>query len=103
MQILELREYDTPIDYKYSQPSFFKAILPLGYFITKLTMPRRYLASYALGCTKCSLSTYLNNTFCRIGLTPKMIVDEIVVVTKQVSSSVEPLLWPVHVLYIFCL
>ncbi|XP_030555401.1 cilia- and flagella-associated protein 61 isoform X1 [Drosophila novamexicana] len=83
MQILELREYDTPIDYKYSQPSFFKAILPLGYFITKLTMPRRYLASYALGCTKCSLSTYLNNTFCRIGLTPKMIVDEIVVVTKQ--------------------
>ncbi|EDW02631.1 cilia- and flagella-associated protein 61 [Drosophila grimshawi] len=83
MHILKLNASDTFFEDKYSQPTFFKALLPLGYFIFKVTMPCRYLASKIIGCSSYTLTSYHKNTFCRIGLTSKMIVDEIVIVTKE--------------------
>ncbi|ALC42280.1 CG30275, partial [Drosophila busckii] len=83
MYILGLADSDTPFEYKYSQPAFFQALLPLDYIITKVTMPRRYLATHFTSCFNCAMTTYWQNNFCRIGLTPKKIVDEIVVVSKQ--------------------
>ncbi|XP_017054423.1 cilia- and flagella-associated protein 61 isoform X2 [Drosophila ficusphila] len=67
---------------RFSEPLLFQAILPLRYFITKVTMPRRYLNSELPVMGICSLTTYKDNTFCRVGLSTRMMVDEIVVVTK---------------------
>ncbi|KAM8711239.1 hypothetical protein ACLKA7_000387 [Drosophila subpalustris] len=86
MHILGLRQSEKPYQEKYLQPAFYRALLPMDYFITKVTMPCRYLASCIVSCTKCSLTTYYDNTFCRIGLSPKMMVEEIVVVTKDTTS-----------------
>ncbi|XP_017959932.1 cilia- and flagella-associated protein 61 [Drosophila navojoa] len=85
MHILCISTNDPNFEYKYSQCTFFTALLPLDYYITKLTMPRRYMASFVhMPCQKCTMTTYNeDNTFCRIGLNHKMIVDEIVIVTKH--------------------
>jgi len=47
-------------------------------------MPRRYLLSQVPVIKNCNLTTYKNKTFCRVGLSTRMMVDEIVVVTKKV-------------------
>ncbi|XP_034480066.1 cilia- and flagella-associated protein 61 [Drosophila innubila] len=86
MHIMGLRQSEKPFQEKYLQPAFYRALLPLDYFITKVTMPCRYLASCTVGCGKCTLTTYNDHTFCRIGLSSKMMVDEIVIVTKDSSS-----------------
>ncbi|XP_034109209.1 cilia- and flagella-associated protein 61 isoform X1 [Drosophila albomicans] len=86
MHIMGLRESEKPYEEKYMYPAFFRATLPMDYYITKVTMPCRYLSSCVVNCMNCSLTTYYHNTFCRIGLSQKMIVDEIVVVTKRSSS-----------------
>lgn len=80
-----LRPYGPKFEYRYSKPSFYQGLLPLGYFITKVTVPRRYLASYVIPCNWCPLTTYHDEKFCRIVLSPKKMVEEIVVVTKKVS------------------
>ncbi|EDV37603.1 uncharacterized protein Dana_GF13533 [Drosophila ananassae] len=68
---------------RYSQPLHFQAMLPMNYFITKVVMPRRYLNNQLPSSMSCSMTTYKNNIFCRVGLSMSMVVDEIVVVTKQ--------------------
>jgi len=60
----------------------------MRYFITKVTMPRRYLQSHLNATENCNMTTYKNYTFCRVGLSTHMMVDEIVVVTKLVKSPV---------------
>lgn len=80
-----LRPYDKPFEYRYSKPTYYQGLLPLDYYVTKLTMPRRYIASYVVPCTWCPLTTYHDKTFCRLVMSPKNIVEEIVVVTKNVS------------------
>lgn len=80
-----LRPYDKTFEYRYSKPTYYQGLLPLDYYVTKLTMPRRYLASYVLPCIWCPLTTYHDKTFCRLVMSPKNIVEEIVVVTKNVS------------------
>lgn len=70
---------------RYSVPLHFQAMLPMNYFITKVVMPRRYLNSQLPSSMSCSMTTYKNNTFCRVGLSMNMVVDEIVVVTKKVG------------------
>nr|XP_044251728.1 cilia- and flagella-associated protein 61 isoform X1 [Drosophila takahashii] len=68
---------------RFSEPLLFQAILPMRYFITKITMPRRYLQSHLNVMANCNLTTYKNKTFCRVGLSTHMLVEEIVVVTKM--------------------
>ncbi|XP_017077747.1 cilia- and flagella-associated protein 61 isoform X2 [Drosophila eugracilis] len=68
---------------RFKEPVLFQAILPLRYFITKVTMPRRYLRTQLPVTEVCNLTTYKNKTFCRVGLSTQMLVDEIVVVTKE--------------------
>ncbi|XP_050743585.1 cilia- and flagella-associated protein 61 isoform X2 [Drosophila biarmipes] len=68
---------------RFSEPQLFQAILPLRYFITKVTMPRRYLQSHLNVTENCNMTTYKDNTFCRVALSTHKIVDEIVVVTKM--------------------
>ncbi|KAH8305921.1 hypothetical protein KR018_004134 [Drosophila ironensis] len=72
-------------DLRYELPYHFQAMLPLNYFITKVVLPVRYLSIQPVGSLKCSLTTYKNQTFCRVGLNNSMLVDEIVVVTKKVG------------------
>ncbi|XP_052841054.1 cilia- and flagella-associated protein 61 isoform X2 [Drosophila gunungcola] len=86
---------DIDFEDRYSEPLLFQAILPLRYFITKVTMPRRYLNSHLPVMETCNLTTYKKNTFCRVGLSRHMMVDEIVVVTKNVMLFGLPaaLLW----------
>ncbi|KAH8402349.1 hypothetical protein KR009_011514 [Drosophila setifemur] len=68
---------------RYAEPLHFQGMLPLNYFITKVIMPRRYLTTQLLSQLSCNLTTYKGNTFCRVGLSSHMVVEEIVVVTKQ--------------------
>lgn len=82
-----LRPYGKKFEYRYSKPTYYQGLLPLDYYVTKLTMPRRYLASYVVPCSWCPLSTYHDKTFCRIVMSPKNMVEEIVVVTKTVSVN----------------
>ncbi|KAH8284805.1 hypothetical protein KR054_001226, partial [Drosophila jambulina] len=70
---------------RFSEPVYFQASLPLNYFITKITLPRRFIASQVSLSHAWSKTTYKDNTFCRVGLSHTMVVDEIVVVTKLVS------------------
>ncbi|KAH8370674.1 hypothetical protein KR093_004626 [Drosophila rubida] len=86
IHIMGFRVPNKPIDEKYSCPAFFRAKLPMNHYITKVTMPRRYLFSCVVRCKNCTLTTYHQNTFCRISLSQKMIVDEIVVVMKNATS-----------------
>ncbi|EDW56825.1 GM15944 [Drosophila sechellia] len=74
---------DKNFEDRFAEPMLFQAILPLRYFITKVTMPRRYLLSQLPVIVNCNLTTYKNKTFCRVGLSTRMMVDEIVVVTKK--------------------
>lgn len=75
---------------RYSEPVHFQAILPLGYFITKMTMPRRYLSAQLPMTPGCYMTTYKDSTFCRVGLSSSLVVDEIVVVTKLVCVLKAP-------------
>ncbi|KAH8327104.1 hypothetical protein KR074_002746, partial [Drosophila pseudoananassae] len=68
---------------RYNLPLHFQAMLPMNYFITKVVMPRRYLSCQLPSSMGCTMTTYKNNIFCRVGLSMNMIVDEIVVVTKK--------------------
>ncbi|XP_001360498.2 cilia- and flagella-associated protein 61 isoform X1 [Drosophila pseudoobscura] len=83
MHILNLTPKPDNFEYKYSEPLFFQALLPLNYVITKVTMPRRYLASQLPPEFACNLTTYKDNTFCRVCLAHTMLVDEIVVVSNK--------------------
>lgn len=87
LHFMGLRPYGAKFEYRYSKPSYFHALLPLGYNITKVTMPRRFLASYVLPCIACPLTTYHEDNFCRIVLSPKQMVEEIVLVSKNVSLT----------------
>ncbi|SPP72843.1 cilia- and flagella-associated protein 61 [Drosophila guanche] len=86
MHILELTPKQPDFEHKYAEPLFFQAMLPLGYVITKVTMPRRFLVSQLPPEYTCNLTTYRSSTFCRVALAPNMLVDEIVVVTKKVAQ-----------------
>ncbi|XP_017024545.1 cilia- and flagella-associated protein 61 isoform X1 [Drosophila kikkawai] len=66
---------------RFSEPLHFQARLPLNYFITKITLPRRFLASTS-STFAYKMTTYKDNTFCRVVLSQTMVVEEIVVVTK---------------------
>ncbi|KAH8253481.1 hypothetical protein KR032_005678, partial [Drosophila birchii] len=68
---------------RFAEPVHFQASLPLNYFITKITLPRRYLGSQMVLTYAWNRTTYKDNTFFRVGLSPTMVVDEIVVVTKR--------------------
>ncbi|KAH8234415.1 hypothetical protein KR038_009519, partial [Drosophila bunnanda] len=68
---------------RFAEPVFFQASLPLNYFITKITLPRRFLASQTTVTYAWNRTTYKDQTFCRVGLSQTMVVDEIVIVTKQ--------------------
>ncbi|KAH8389744.1 hypothetical protein KR200_000871 [Drosophila serrata] len=68
---------------RFSEPVFFQASLPLNYFITKITLPRRFLASQLTLTYAWNRTTYKDHTFCRVGLSQTMVVDEIVVVSKR--------------------
>ncbi|KAH8407517.1 hypothetical protein KR222_004808, partial [Zaprionus bogoriensis] len=83
LHILGLRAYTGQFELRYSMPTFYQGILPLDYYLTKVTMPRRYMASYVVNCSSCVLTTYHDQTFCRVVLSPKLMVEEIVVVTKK--------------------
>ncbi|XP_023037946.1 cilia- and flagella-associated protein 61 [Drosophila willistoni] len=85
MYILNIWTKPVGFEYKFSQPTFYQALLPLNYHFTKVTMPRRYMSSTLSSVYSCFMTTYLNNTFCRVSLTNNFIVDEIVVVTKDTT------------------
>ncbi|KAH8307392.1 hypothetical protein KR044_011244 [Drosophila immigrans] len=86
MYIMGFKEAPKTYCEKFMHPALFRATLPLDHFVTKVTMPCRYLSSCVVGCINCTLSTYYHHTYCRISLSRKMIVDEITVVTKHSTS-----------------
>ncbi|XP_017004328.3 cilia- and flagella-associated protein 61 isoform X1 [Drosophila takahashii] len=68
---------------RYSRPFMFTGILPMGYQITKFTQPKSLLIGQLPIDFSDSMTTYENGDFCRIRLNRKLIVIEIVCVTKK--------------------
>ncbi|XP_037715986.1 cilia- and flagella-associated protein 61 isoform X2 [Drosophila subpulchrella] len=68
---------------RYSRPFMFTGILPMGYQIIKFTQPKPMLIGQLPIDFSESMTTYENGDFCRIRLNRKLIVIEIVCVTKR--------------------
>ncbi|XP_030387028.1 cilia- and flagella-associated protein 61 [Scaptodrosophila lebanonensis] len=83
MQILKLGFCEKRVEHKFSEPLYFQAQLPFNYYITKVTMPRRYLSTQLSTDMSCSLTTYSKKNFCRVTLSRNSIVEEIVVITND--------------------
>lgn len=72
---------------RYSKPYMFTGILPMGYQIIKITQPKPLLIGQLPIEFSETLTTYDDGDFCRIRLNNKLIVIEIVCVTKKVNKS----------------
>ncbi|XP_036344487.1 cilia- and flagella-associated protein 61-like, partial [Rhagoletis pomonella] len=83
---LNLMEDDV-VEYseKYLLPVYFQAQLPLGYYMAKVILPKRYIANHLDNSYMLSLVTYDGN-FSRVRINVHGIVEEIVVVSQTKRS-----------------
>lgn len=72
------------VEEKFSMPAYFRAQLPMGYYIVKLVSPKRYLARHLNNEYGFRMTTYENREFARVRLNSLGFVEEIVVVTDKV-------------------
>lgn len=69
---------------KFSKPNYCQIHAPNNYFYYKLTLPKRYLVNHLSNEFTWSMFTYDEGTFTRVRLTQHGVVEEIVLVTKEV-------------------
>ncbi|XP_039228428.1 cilia- and flagella-associated protein 61 isoform X1 [Drosophila yakuba] len=79
----ELNMVKVVMQSRYSKPYMFTGILPMGYQIIKFTQPKPLLIGQLPIEFSETLTTYDDGDFCRIRLNKKLIVIEIVCVTKK--------------------
>ncbi|XP_017077843.1 cilia- and flagella-associated protein 61 [Drosophila eugracilis] len=68
---------------RYSRPYMFTGMLPMGYYITKFVQPKPLLIGQLPVDYSERMTTYSDGDFCRVRLSKKMIVIEILCVTKR--------------------
>ncbi|XP_017054350.1 cilia- and flagella-associated protein 61-like [Drosophila ficusphila] len=68
---------------RFSRPSMFTGLLPMGYQIVKFIQPKAVLIGQLPVTYSAVMTTYEDGDFCRIRLNKKMIVIEMVFVTKK--------------------
>ncbi|XP_018803936.1 PREDICTED: cilia- and flagella-associated protein 61-like [Bactrocera latifrons] len=83
---LNLHQDDDPINTeKYLQPVYFQAQLPLGHYMAKAILPKRYIANHLDNNYMLTLVTYDGN-FSRVRINEHGIVEEITCVTRNKRS-----------------
>ncbi|XP_017837079.1 cilia- and flagella-associated protein 61 isoform X2 [Drosophila busckii] len=85
--ILHLSTEQIKFEQKYKRPCLYQAMLPMGYMITKITTPKRYLMNRLPNEYSRSMTTYHEGDFCRIRLSSTLNVQEIVCVTRKLDRQ----------------
>ncbi|XP_034480067.1 cilia- and flagella-associated protein 61 [Drosophila innubila] len=73
-------------DFRFSKPVIFRALLPMGHKIVKITTPKRYLLGKLDNTYSHVMSTYYKGDFCRIRMSTNKIVEEITCVTQNLNK-----------------
>ncbi|KAM8711238.1 hypothetical protein ACLKA7_000386 [Drosophila subpalustris] len=84
VDILQLnQESNGDKDFRFSKPVMFRALLPMGHKIVKITTPKRYLLGKLDNTYSHVMTTYHDGDFCRIRMSTNQIVEEITCVTQH--------------------
>ncbi|XP_068148018.1 cilia- and flagella-associated protein 61 [Drosophila tropicalis] len=89
ISILKLKgeETDETFERRFSKPCYFTALLPCGYKIVKVTVPKRYVIGQLSNEYNETLTTYEDGDFFRVQLSSTGMINEITCVTKNIFKK----------------